>query len=189
MEGLKRRVVVTGMGVVSPIGIGNPAFWESVSKGVSGVSLIEGFDTTPYRTRIAAQIKGFDPLEYLSPQKVYATDRHTQFALVATTSAVKDSGLMITEENKKNIGVIWGSSEGGIHTREEGYEMFFLKGPRAGDPMIMMKAMGVAPAANISIEFGVRGFNYCFTNTCSTGAITIGEGARLIRHGYIDAVI
>jgi len=186
---LNRRVVVTGIGVVSPIGIGRKSFWDSVSKGVSGVKLIDNFDTTPYRTKIAAQIKDFDPSKYLTPQKIYSTDRFTQLALVAVKEAIDVSRLIIDDNNRKRIGIIWGSSEGGINTREEAYKTFFLKGPKATDPMTSPKAMGVAPAANISIEYGVKGLNYSITNTCSSGAVTVGEGYRLIKHGYADVII
>ncbi len=185
----ERRVVVTGIGVLTPIGIGKEAFWESVSNGVSGVKLIESFDTTPFRTKIAAEVRGFNPLKYLTPQKVYSTDRFSQFALVAAKEAVVDSGLDLEEEEKKRAGVIWGSSEGGINTREEGYRLFYSKGPKAIDPMTLPKAMGVAPATNIAIEFGLKGLNYSITNTCSSGAVAVGEGYRLIKHGYADVVV
>ncbi len=184
-----RRVVITGIGLVTPIGIAKKNFWGSVSKGISGVKMIEGFDTTPYRTKIAAQVKGFDPSEFLSPQKIYVTDRFSQFALVAAEEAIKDSKLVIDESNKKRIGVLWGTSEGGINTREEEYETFFLKGPRSIDAMTLPKAMNVAPATHISIKYGVTGFNYSITNTCSSGAVSIGESYRLIKHGYADIII
>lgn len=186
---MNRRVVITGIGVVAPIGIGAKKFWDSVSKGISGVKKIEGFDTTPYRTKIAAQVREFDPSKYLTPQKIYATDRFSQFALVATSEAIKDSGLIIDDNNKKRIGVIWGSSEAGISTSEEQYKIFFSEGPRAIDPMILPKAMGVAAASNISIEFGITGLNYSITNTCSSGAVAVGESYRLIKHGYSDVMI
>ncbi len=186
---MDRRVVITGIGVVSPIGIGKDAFWNSLERGVSGVRLIEGFDTSPYRTKIAAQIKGFDPSKYLSLQKVYVMDRFSQLAMVATKEAFEDSKFALNDSNKNRIGVIWGSSEGGINTREEQYRKFFSKGPRAIDPMTLPKAMGVAPATNIAIEYGITGLNYSITNTCSSGAVSVGEGYRLIKHGYADVIV
>lgn len=188
-EDLRKRVVVTGIGVVAPVGIGKDSFWDSVSKGVSGVRLIDSFDTTPYRTKIAAQVRDFDPSKYLSPQKIYTTDRFSQFALVATSEAIEDSKLVIDDNNRKRIGVIWGSSETGINTRELGYKQFFLEGHRALDPLTLPKAMGVAAASNISIEYGITGLNYSITNTCSSGSVSIGEGYRLIKHGYADVIV
>ncbi|MBI4715771.1 MAG: beta-ketoacyl-[acyl-carrier-protein] synthase family protein [Nitrospirae bacterium] len=186
---MPRRVVITGIGLITPIGIGKKAFWDSVSNGVSGVKKIESFDTTPYRTKIAAQVKNFNPSDFLSPQKVHATDRFSQFALIAAAEAVQDSRLIIGDHNRNRIGVTWGSSETGINSREAGYRQFFLEGPKALDPMTMPRAMGVAAATHIAIEYGVTGLNYSFTNTCSSSAASIGEGYRLIKHGYVDAMI
>jgi 3-oxoacyl-[acyl-carrier-protein] synthase II len=186
---LNRRVVITGMGVVAPAGIGKGAFWDSISHGRSCVSAIEDFDTSPLRTKIAAQVKDFDPAAYLTPQKIYATDRFSQFALVAASEALGESELPIDDATKKRIGVVWGSSEGGVTTMEQQYEIFFSKGCRAGDPMTLPRAMGAAASTNIAIELGVTGINYTITNTCSTGAVAVGEAYRLIRHGYVDAVV
>jgi 3-oxoacyl-[acyl-carrier-protein] synthase II len=184
-----RRVVITGIGVVAPTGIGKAAFWDSVSKGKSGVSAIEAFDTSPYRTKIAAHVDDFDPADYLTSKKIYVTDRFSQFALVAASEAINDSKLTVNDDKKKQIGVIWGTSEGGIATREEQYEIFFTKGPRYGDPMTCPKAMNVAAATHIAIDHGVTGLNYSITNTCSSGAVSVGEGYRLIKHGYTDVII
>ncbi len=186
---MDRRVVVTGMGLVTPVGIGEETFWKAVSEGVSGVSLIDRFDTTPYRTKIAANIKGFDPSTYLSVQTIDTTDLVSQYALIAVDEAIRDCKIHISNDNKKLIGVIWGSSEGGINTREQGYKAFFLKGPRALDPMTLPKAMGVAQATNIAIEYGVTGLNYSITNACSSGAISIGQAYRMIKHGYAEVII
>ena len=184
-----RRVVVTGIGAITPIGIGKDAFWESVSQGVSGVSLIEKFDTGPYRTKIAAQIKNFNPSDYFSPQKIDDTDIASQYALIAAKEAVVDSGFWASGGDGKRVGIIWGSSESGINTREEGYENFFLKGPRAIDPMSLPKAMGVASATHVAIEYGFTGHNCTISNTCSSSAVSVGEGYRLIKHGYADVVV
>jgi len=186
---LNRRVVVTGMGVVAPAGIGKEAFWDSISHGRSCVSTIEGFDVSPYRTKIAAQVKDFDPAAYLTPQKIYATDRFSQFALVAVREAIKESNLPIDEAGKKRVAVIWGSSEAGVTTSEQQYEVFFSKGCKAIDPMTLPRAMGAAASTNIAIETGVTGINYTISNTCSSGAIAVGEAYRLIKHGYVDAAI
>lgn len=186
---MNRRVVITGMGVVAPAGIGKEAFWDSISGGISAVRSIEGFDASAYRTRIAAQVRDFDPSAYLTPQKIYATDRFSQFALVATAEAMSESGIIVDEQNRKRVGVIWGSSEAGTVTKEEGYRAFFTEGPKKVDSMTLPRAMGVAAASNLSIEYGAAGVNYTITNTCSTGAVAIGEAYRLIKHGYADVII
>ena len=186
---MDKKVVITGAGLITPIGIGKEKFWQSVSKGVSGVSLIEKFDTSDYRTKVAASIKGFDPKDYLTPQKIYATDIFSQYALIAVKEAMEESKLDLDNLDLRRIGVIWGSSEGGINTRESSYEDFFAKGPRSVDPLLLPKVMGVAPATHISIDYCLKGLNYSLTNTCSSGAVSVGEAYRLIKHGYADVIV
>lgn len=186
---MEKRVVVTGMGIISPIGNDKKAYWDSLSCGRSGVAPIEGFDTAPFRTKVAAQVKGFEPKNHMSPQKIYVTDRITQFALVAAAEAIKDSKLEINDDNRRRIGVLCGTSEGAVHSREELYKDFYLKSARAVDPITFPRAMGVAVASNIAIEYGIKGVNYSYTNTCASGAVSVGEGYRLIKHGYADALI
>jgi len=183
------RVVITGMGVVTPVGIGSKKFWESLVNGVSGVKKITRFDTEDFRTSVAAEVLDFDPKNYFTPQKAAVLDRFAQFALAAATEAVDTSGLKISDENRQAIGVISGTTQGGINTIEEQYKIFFSKGLKYIDPITAPKGMHVAPASNIAIAYRILGPNYTVSNTCSSGAVAIGEAYRLIKHGYATAMV
>lgn len=184
-----KRVVITGMGVVTPVGIGSKKFWESLVNGVSGVKKITRFDTEDFRTSVAAEVLDFDPKNYFTPQKAAVLDRFAQFALAAATEAVDTSGLKISDENRQSIGVISGTTQGGINTIEEQYKIFFSKGLKYIDPITAPKGMHVAPASNIAIAYRILGPNYTVSNTCSSGAVAIGEAYRLIKHGYATAMV
>lgn len=184
-----KRVVITGMGVVTPVGIGSKKFWESLVNGVSGVKKITRFDTEDFRTSVAAEVLDFDPKNYFSPQKIMVMDRFSQMALVAAMEAVDASGLKISDENRQEIGVISGTTQGGTNTIEEQYKIFFSKGLKYADPMTAPKGMHVAPASNIAITYRIMGPNYTVSNTCSSGAVAIGEAYRLIKHGYASAMV
>lgn len=184
-----KRVVITGMGVVTPVGIGSKKFWESLVNGVSGVKKITRFSTEDFRTSVAAEVLDFDPKNYFTPQKIMVMDRFSQMALVAAMEAVDTSGLKIGDENRQEIGVISGTTQGGTNTIEEQYKIFFSKGLKYADPMTAPKGMHVAPASNIAITYRIMGPNYTVSNTCSSGAVAIGEAYRLIKHGYAAAMI
>ena len=186
---MERRVVVTGMGVVSPIGMGIEKFWQSCIEGRSGVKRIARFDTSEHRTKVAAEVEGFHPEKIFGVQKASFLDRISQFALTAVFEAMSNSGLKITEENRNEVGIICGTSQGGIISIEEQYRILFTKGFKFTDPMSVPKAMHVASASNIAIHYGIMGPNYTVCNTCSSGAIAIGEAYRLIKHGYAEAMI
>lgn len=186
---MKRRVVITGMGVVTPIGIGVEKFWDSMVQGKSGVRRIDRFDTEEFRTNIAAEVRDFSPADYFNPQKAAVMDRFSQLAFVAATEAIEKSGLKITDENRTDIGITCGTTQGGINTIEDQYKIFFSKGLKYIDPMTAPKGMHVAPASNIAISYRILGPNYTISNTCSSGAVAIGEAFRLIRHGYATAMI
>ena len=184
-----KRVVITGMGVVTSVGIRIKNFWESLVNGVSGVKRITRFGTEDFRTSVAAEVLDFDPKSYFSPQKIVVMDRFSQLALVAAIEAVDSSGLKISDENRQKIGVISGTTQGGINTIEEQYNVFFSKGLKYADPMTAPKGMHVAPASNIAITYRILGPNYTVSNTCSSGAVAIGEACRLIKHGYAEAMV
>ena len=183
------RVVVTGMGCLSPLGNDLDSTWNALLQGTSGVDTITQFDPSDFKTQIAAEVKGFDAKEVLGVRLARRTDRFTQFALVAAEQALKHSGLQVTDHNRDRIGVIFGSGVGGIGAVFDGSEKYLTKGPRWVSPfMVPMMLPDTAPGQT-AIEFGLRGPNMSISTACASSANAIGEAAENIKRGAADVVL
>lgn len=183
------RVVVTGMGCLSPLGNDLDSTWNALLQGVSGVDTITLFDPSDFKTQIAAEVKGFDAKEVLGVRLARRTDRFTQFALVAAEQAMTHSGLQVTDQNRDRIGVIFGSGVGGIGAVVDGSEKYLTKGPRRVSPfMVPMMLPDTAPGQT-AIEFGLRGPNMTIVTACASSANAIGEAAENIKRGAADVVL
>ncbi|MDQ7783381.1 MAG: beta-ketoacyl-ACP synthase II [Desulfomonilaceae bacterium] len=187
---MRRRVVVTGMGMVTCLGSGVPANWEAVTAGRSGVRSITAFDCTDYHTRIAGEIQGdFDPCGHVPVKEFRRMDRYQQFALVAAGEAIKDSGLSCPPEEPYRAAVVIGSGMGGLATIEKGSDILREKGPKRVNPLLIpMTVINLAPGM-ISIKYGFKGPNFGVVNACTSGASAIGEAYRLILEGRADVAI
>jgi 3-oxoacyl-[acyl-carrier-protein] synthase II len=186
---LSRRVVVTGVGLVSPLGIGIDPVWAKVCEGVSGVGPITKFDTADFETKIAAEVKGFRSEDYLAPKDIKKMDIFIHYALAATRLAMDDAGLQISENNPGRIGVIIGTGLGGLSTIEKYHKVLLDRGPQRITPFFIPMLIANEASGQIAIEYGVKGPNLCVVTACATGAHSIGEACRSIQHGDADAII
>jgi len=188
----RRRVWITGIGVISPIGTGRDAFWSGVHRGASAVKRIDRFDPAPFRSQVAAQIDDFDPLEHLDARTARQLDRFSQFGLVSGSLALDDAGLRPGEDGAatpERTGIYLGSALGGIVYAEEQHERYLEKGIRQVAPNLALAVFGGAAPANLGIALGVRGPILSTANSCASGAVAIGEALGAIRSGEIDAAI
>ncbi len=186
---MPRRVVVTGLGVVSPIGTGHQAFWEGLATGQSGVGRIARFDASAFATQIAAEVRDFDPTTYMDRKEARRNDRFVQFAYAATRMALDDARFAITPANAARTGVLIGSGIGGAATWEDQHRTLIERGPDRVSPffvpmMIVNMATGV-----VSILTGAKGPSSCVVTACATGGNAIGDAARLIQHGDADVML
>lgn len=183
------RVVITGMGVISPLGNTVDQFWRRLSAGESGVSPITSFDTARYKSKIAGQVKDFDPEGRFGRKEARRMDRFTQFALAAAEDAWADSGLQLEQIDRERLGVYVGSGVGGIHTLMEQAELLRTRGPERVSPTLIPMLISNMAAAAISIRFGALGPALSPVTACSIGNTAIGEAFRLIRYGGADCII
>jgi 3-oxoacyl-[acyl-carrier-protein] synthase II len=186
---VSRRVVVTGVGLVSPLGIGTDATWAGVTAGASGVSTITRIDTTNFPVHIGAEVKGFEPESWIEPKEVKKFDLFVHFALAATTMALESSGLEITDENATRVGVVIGSGIGGFPLIERQHEVLLNRGPKRVTPFFIPGAIINMCSGLVSIRTGAKGPNMATCTACSTSAHAIGDALLYIRHGYADAII
>lgn len=184
-----RRVVITGLGVVSPVGIGADAVCASVNAGRSGVAPITAFDASAYSTRFAAMIDDWDPTPWIEPKEARRLARFQQFAVAAAQEAVDDAGLVIEEADADRVGVIVGSGIGGLGTMEEQKEILDAKGPGRVSPFLVPMMIVDLAAGHISIRFGAKGINYAPVSACATGNHAIGEAGEIIKRGDADVII
>lgn len=184
-----RRVAVTGIGCVSPVGIGAEASWESIIAGRSGISTITAFDVTQYSTRFAGSVDDWDASRWLDSKEARRMARFQQFAVVAADEALADSGLVIDESNAERVGVIVGSGIGGLATMEEQAGVLAERGPSRVSPVLVPMMIVDLAAGHISIRTGARGINYAPVSACATGNHAIGEAGEAIRRGVADVVI
>jgi 3-oxoacyl-[acyl-carrier-protein] synthase II len=184
-----QRVVVTGLGAISPLGCGVDANWRALLGGQSGIGPIASFDARDFPVRIAGEVRDFDPAAYLEKKDVKKTDRFTQFAIAAAQSAVDDAGLTINADNAARIGVVVGVGMGGIATIEEAHAAFIEGGLRRVSPFFIPRLIANMAPGQIAIRFGCTGVNYTPTSACASGGQAVGEAFRLVRYGEQDAVI
>ncbi|MEZ9709891.1 beta-ketoacyl-ACP synthase II [Vibrio breoganii] len=185
----KRRVVVTGMGMLSPVGNTVESSWKALLSGQSGISNIEHFDTTEFTTRFAGLIKDFNCEEYMSKKDARKMDLFIQYGIAAGVQALDDSGLEITDENCTRVGVAIGSGIGGLGLIENGIQVMNDKGPRRVSPFFVPSTIVNMVAGNLSIMRGLRGPNIAISTACTTGLHNIGHAARMIAYGDADAMV
>ena len=186
---MERRVVITGLGAITPIGNNAEEFWKGIKEGKCGIDEITHFDTTNYKVKLAGEVKGYDPEEYFDKRSTKRLDRYSQFAIVASKQAWNDSKLDKETENMERVGVILGSGIGGLETIERESSNLFAKGPDRVSPMFIPMSIVNMAAGNVSIELGAKGESISMVTACATGTHCIGESFRMIKYGYQDVVI
>jgi len=189
-NGKARRVVVTGMGAVTPIGLTVAEFWKNALAGMSGAAPITYFDTTEYDTKFAAELKGFDPLNYMDRKMVQRVDPFTQYALAAADEAVKDSAVDFTKISGDRAGIVFGSGIGGMLTFMRQHETLVItKGPHRISPFFIPMMIPDIAAGRISMRYGLKGPNYATTSACATASHAIGDAFILIQRGDADVML
>ncbi len=186
---MKRRVVVTGLGLISPLGIGTEATWKGLVEGRSGIGKITQFDAASFPTQIAGEVDGFVPEDYVEAKEVKKMDRFIQFAMAAAGFAVADSGLSIDASNADRAGVVIGAGMGGLGTIERYHQAYLEKGPRRITPFFIPMLIINLASGSVSIKFGAKGPNSAAVTACATGSHSIGEAFRIIQYGDADAMI
>lgn len=188
---MKRRVVITGIGVVSPVGLNIQDFWTNLVAGKSGVSDIKYFDTTNFETKFAAQLDGFDPLNYMDRKLSQRVDPFTQYALAATEEAMKDSGLNLEKTDLERIGVVYGSGIGGMWTYHNQQTNLYKRegNPDRVSPFFIPMLIADIAAGRISMKYGLKGPNYATISACTTSAHSIADSVMLIERGDADVMV
>jgi len=185
----KRRVVITGLGIVSPVGIGIPATWQNIVAGKSGITKISHFDASAMASQIAGEVKDFDATQFLSAKDARRMDRFIHFGLVAGMEAFKDSGLIVSEQTAERIGVNIGSGIGGLPMIEDTHNDYLAAGPRKISPFFIPGTIINMISGNLSVMYGFKGPNLAMVSACTTGTHCIGESARIVEYGDADVMI
>ena len=186
---MERRVVVTGMGAITPIGNNVEEFFNGLIEGKCGIDNITLFDTEKFKVKLAAQVKGYNAEDYFDRRAAKRLDRFSQFAMIAAREAMKDSGITKENTDMERVGIVVSSGIGGLGTIEEQNINLNQKGPDRVSPMYIPMAICNMAAGNIAIDLGIRGESECIVTACASGTHSIGEALRLIRHGYQDAML
>lgn len=186
---MERRVVVTGLGAITPIGNNVEEFWKGIKEGKCGIDEITKFDTTNFKVKLAAEVKGYNPEEYFDRREAKRLDLYSQYAMIASREAWKDSKLDKEKENMERVGVIIGSGIGGVNTIEEEQRKCLEKGPDRVSPMYIPMAISNMATGNVAIDIGAKGESIAMVTACASGTHCIGESFRMIKHGYQDIVI
>ena len=184
-----KRVVVTGLGAVTPVGNDVPTMWRALLAGASGVGPIACFDAGRHESQIAAEVKGFDPAQYLKPKEIKRSERFVQLAIAASKQAAADAGLTNAPDNPFRFGVVIGTGIGSMHLIEQQHDALLAKGPKRLSPfMIPMLICNMAPG-QVAIDLGWKGPNFCTTTACASGAHGVGEAFRIIQRGGADVML
>ncbi len=186
---MKKRVVITGMGVVHSLGLGLENFWNSICEGKNGISLITKFDTTNYDAKVASEIKNFEPTDYIDKKEAKRMDVFTQYALAAAKMAIEMSGLDMEKEDSFRAGCIIGSGVGGIKTLEDQHQTLSVKGPGRVSPFFITSMIANMAAGRIAIEYNLQGFNECVVTACASSNNAIGDAFRVIQRGDVDIMV
>jgi 3-oxoacyl-[acyl-carrier-protein] synthase II len=186
---LTNRVVITGLGAISPIGIGKDAFWQGLLAGKSGIDKITHFDASDFKAQIAAEVKDFNVADFIDRKEAKRMDRYTQFAIAATKLAFEDANMDLSKEDKERIGVFIGSGIGGIETLHDQYNTIFTKGPGRVSPFCVPMMISNMAAGMTSITFGLQGPSVCPVTACATGTNAIGDAMRVIQRGEADVMV
>jgi 3-oxoacyl-[acyl-carrier-protein] synthase II len=185
----RRRVAITGIGAITPIGTGRAALWEGLRAGRSAVTSLTRFDPSIFRSHLAAEIPDFHPADHMEAKRAKRLDRFGQLAVAASRLALEDAGIDLAVEDRERIGSMMGTALGGIAYAEEQLGNFLTGGLREVDPLLALSVFGGAASCNVAIEFGVQGVNSTNAMSCASGTIAIGDGFRAIRDGYADVMI
>lgn len=183
-----KRVVITGLGAVTPIGCDTNTFWENLKIGKNGIDYITAFDTSDFRVKVAAEVKDFDPLKYMEKSDARRSDKFVQFAIAAAAQAVSDSEID-GKVNPERFGVYFGSGVGGFDTFIDEHNNLLKRGPARVSPLFVPKMIVNMAAGNVAIKFGAKGECISFSTACATGTSAVGEAYRAIKGGYSDAII
>ncbi|NLY44240.1 MAG: beta-ketoacyl-ACP synthase II [Clostridiaceae bacterium] len=186
---MKRRVVITGVGAVTPIGHGRTDFWNAVREGVCGIDYVTRFDASNYPCRIAAEVKDFDVTKYIDRKEAKRMDRFTQYAVAACKMAIEDAGIDFNKIDMERVGVILGSGIGGIETMEEQHNILMTRGPGRVSPFFIPMMIANMAAGHIAILIGAKGVNETVVSACASGTNAIGDSFNAIRYGNADVVI
>ena len=186
---MERRVVITGLGALTPIGNSTEEFWNGIKEGKCGVDEIKSFDTTDFKVKLAAELKGYNPEDYFDKREAKRLDKFSQYAMIVAREAWKDSGLDKETENMERVGIIIGSGIGGIQTIETEHEKCITKGPDRVSPMYIPMGISNMATGNVAIDIGAKGDSIAMVTACATGTHSIGESFRMIKHGYQDIVL
>ena len=186
---MKNRVVITGMGAITPIGNNVKSFWENIKKGKCGIDFIKSFDTAEFKVKIAAEIKDFNPADVLDSKELKRMDKFTQMGLVAANEAVEDAGLSNVGDSRENWGVILGTGIGGFITIEKENRKIIEKGPGRVSPFFIPMALCNIAAANIAIKFGIKGICDTVITACASGTSSIGNAYRVLQQNQADLII
>ena len=186
----ENRVVVTGLGVISAVGNDIPTFWQSLREGKSGVGPLMTFDASKFDSRIAGEVKGFNPALYgLSTKDTKRMDKFVQFAVAASKQAITDSGLELDKEDRARIGVLIGSGIGSLHIIEEEFKVYLEKGPSKLSPFLIPMLIVNEASGNVAIIFGLKGPNSCVATACATGSHAIGDAFKILERGDADVMV
>ena len=186
---MERRVVITGLGAITPIGNNVEEFWKEIKEGKCGIDEITAFDTTGYKVHLAGEIKGYKAEDYFDRREAKRMDKFSQYAIIAAREAWKDSGLDKEKEDMERVGVILGSGIGGLETIEKDNRALVEKGPDRVSPMYIPMCIGNMAAGNVAIELGAKGESISMVTACASGTHCIGESFRMIKHGYQNIVV
>lgn len=186
---MNKRVVITGMGVITSLGFGIESFWQSIKEGKNGISVVERFDTSGVAAKVAAEIKNFDPAVYIDKKEARRMDRYAQFAMAAAKLAVEDSGLDVKSVDSYRFGVLVGSGIGGIETFENQHEVLMTKGPGRVSPFFIPMMIANMGTGRIAMEFGAKGYNNCAVTACASGTNALGDAFKVIQRGDADVMI
>ena len=186
----ENRVVITGMGVISPVGNGVNAFWQSLKDGLGGVGALTTFDPAMFDSRIAAEIKGFDPASYgMTTKDVKRMDKFGQYAVASAKEAIESSGLALDKEDRDRIGVLIGSGIGSLHTIEVQHKIMLEKGPSRMSPFLIPMLIVNEASGQVAINFGLKGPNSCVATACASGSHAIGDAFRILERGDADVMV
>ncbi len=186
---MERRVVITGLGAITPIGNNVEEFWNGIKEGKCGIDKITSFDTSNFKVKLAAEVKNYNPEDYFERREAKRLDKFSQFALIASREAWKDSGLDKEKENMERVGVILGSGIGGIKTIEDEQVKLIQKGADRVSPMYIPMGIINMATGNVAIDIGAKGESIAMVTACSSGTHCIGESFRMIKHGYQDIML
>ena len=186
---MKRRVVVTGMGAITPIGLGVEEFWNACKEGKCGIGPITYYDTTDFKAKLAAQVKDFDPAKYMDAKQARRMEQFAQFAVAASKEAIEDAGLDMEKEDPYRVGTAIGSGIGSLQAMEREYDKMVNKGPNRVAPLLVPLMISNMASGNVAIQFGLKGKNINVVTACATGTNSIGEAFRSIVYGEADVMV